>query len=173
MLKMMQEPQAAMFCEMRASSVCAMNSWCTMRSLFDRDRLHLFYTAKRHRQGLIADLGASATAPSDVEIAWARTRWVNSYKNDGGVPDAVLQRLDRPMLYHAYKWTANRSASLQVPSFAHRLHQVTTPFEEALQQDLRSPSVSSSQTIINTRLSAMGTWRGRGPKHNRAIVHNF
>ena len=162
-----------MFCEMRASSVCAMHSWCTMRSLFDRDRLHLFYTAKRHRQGLIADLGASATAPSDVEIAWARTRWVNSYKNDGGVPDAVLQRLDRPMLYHAYKWTANRSASLQVPSFAHRLHQVTTPFEEALQQDLRSPSVSSSQTIINTRLSAMGTWRGRGPKHNRATVHNF
>jgi len=167
MLEMMQQPQAAMFCEMRASSVCAMNSWCTMRSLFDRDRLHLFYTAKRHRQGLVADLGASATAPSAAEIAWARTRWVNSYKNDGGVPDAALQRLDRPMLYHAYKWKANRSASLQVPSFAHRLHQVTTPFEEALQQDLRSPSVSSSQTI-NTRLSAMGTWRGRGPKHNRA-----
>jgi hypothetical protein len=155
MLEMMQQPQAAMFCEMRASSVCAMNSWCTMRSLFDRDRLHLFYTAKRHRQGLVADLGASATAPSAAEIAWARTRWVNSYKNDGGVPDAALQRLDRPMLYHAYKWKANRSASLQVPSFAHRLHQVTTPFEEALQQDLRSPSVSSS-TVTNHKHTPFG-----------------
>ena len=134
MLNFSQEPEAAMFCEMRASSVCAMHSWCTMRSLFDRDRLHLFHTAKRQRQ-LIADLGASAAAPSLKEIHWARSRWVSSYdRSKGSVPDDALQRLDRPMLFHAYKWLQpkNLPTSPQVPSFAHRLLELTRPFAERL-----------------------------------------
>lgn len=130
MLKLSQQPQAAMFCEMRAGSVCAMNSWCTMRSLFDHDRLHLFHTASRITSGVEVDLNPSAPAWSRQEIFRARSRWIASYKSDNGVQDAVLNRLDRPMLYHAYKW--NRSASLQVPSFADRMHQVTAPFEEFL-----------------------------------------
>ena len=123
-----------MFCEMRAGSVCAMNSWCTMRSLFDHERLHLFHTASRISSGLIADLNLSAPPWSSKEIFQARSRWIESYKSDKGVQDAVLQRLDRPMLYHAYKW--NRSASHHLPSFADRMHQVTTPFEEFLSRQV-------------------------------------
>jgi len=142
-----QQPMAGMFCEMRAASVCAMHPWCTMRSLFDRDHLRLFHTAtRRGKSQQIADLDATAAAPSNAEVHLARTRWVASYNHDGGVQDAALQRLNRPMLFHAYKW--NLSASPPVLSFAHRMRHLTRPFEEALLRDASAYSRLPSPPLV-------------------------
>jgi len=118
-----------------------------MRSLFDRDHLRLFHTAtRRGKPQQIADLDATAAAPSNAEVHLARTRWVASYNHDGGVQDAALQRLNRPMLFHAYKW--NLSASPPVLSFAHRMRHLTRPFEEALLRDASAYSRLPSPPLV-------------------------
>ena len=120
-----------MFCEMRAPSVCAMQPWCRMRSLFDTpEHTRLFYTShcayndtkrkcsqrsaaiiQARRKVSAADSGdARAVA---AELASARERWVLSYLHDGGVKDAELaSHATDDMLFHAYKWE-NVSSVLQ------------------------------------------------------------
>ena len=123
MLLFSQSESGAMFCEMRAPSVCAMQPWCRMRSLFDTpEHTRLFYTShcayndtkrkcsqrsaaiiQARRKVSAADSGdARAVA---AELASARERWVLSYLHDGGVKDAELaSHATDDMLFHAYKW---------------------------------------------------------------------
>jgi hypothetical protein len=146
MVRFSKQLQGSMFCEMRAPSVCGMEAWCTMRSLFDRERLHLFFTGTRRTKNgslLIADLrGPSAASPSLSEVQRARAEWVATYiRATGGVQDAQLQKLDRPMLFHAYKWNPTcasdecRNLAALNLTFAKRLVQLTRPFAERLSNE--------------------------------------
>ena len=74
------QPEAPMFCEMRAPSVCHIESaWCTMGTLFDN----------AHQRYLFAD----------------QTRWVNTYTQR--ISRAAMEAwIDRDVLWHGYKWDA-------------------------------------------------------------------
>ena len=106
--------QGALFCEMRAPSVCAMHPWCRMRSLFDAERVHLLHTSKRltafdrgwHNGSALRERVVKSHA--DVSLYKQRERWVLSYIHDGGVMDEeLLANLSRPRLFHAYKWNSS------------------------------------------------------------------
>ena len=98
----------AMFCEMRAPTVCGMQPWCRMRSLFDEEHTHLFnvsthgYDGHRGNNSRIAP--ALEKAGINVSVYNARGFWVMSYLHDGGIPDEAFTNLNEPKLYHAYKW---------------------------------------------------------------------
>jgi len=165
MLRFSQNPKAAMFCEARASSVCAMNAWCTMRSLFDRERTHLFFTARRkhtNRALMLADLrGTSAANASISEVQYARGKWVETYIHaKGGVRDAELQKLDRPVLFHAYKWDPAcasdecRNLSASNLTFVKRLIQLTRPFAERLSNETRDAAERASMARALARAAA-------------------
>ena len=107
--------QHAMFCEMRAPSVCAANRWCRMRSFFDQAHVHLLHTASAMATRLPNVKGRVEAQHLrkgvDVKLDRARDTWVNSYVHDLESPLAVdaklaelSQNYSRPMLYHAYKW---------------------------------------------------------------------
>ena len=107
--------QHAMFCEMRAPSVCAANRRCRMRSFFDQAHVHLLHTASAMATRLPSTKGREENAMRrkgvDVKIDRAREAWVNTYVHNVDSPlaaDAKLAELSlnysRPMLYHAYKW---------------------------------------------------------------------
>eukprot|EP00320_Phaeocystis_rex_P000401 CAMPEP_0119066868 /NCGR_PEP_ID=MMETSP1178-20130426/9298_1 /TAXON_ID=33656 /ORGANISM="unid sp, Strain CCMP2000" /LENGTH=540 /DNA_ID=CAMNT_0007048497 /DNA_START=283 /DNA_END=1905 /DNA_ORIENTATION=- len=74
------QPEAAMFCEMRAPSVCHIESaWCTMGTLFD----------SKHQRYLFAD----------------QARWINTYTHR--ISRAAMEAsIDRDILWHGYKWDA-------------------------------------------------------------------
>ena len=102
-----------MFCEMRAPSVCASKPWCRMRSFFDdHQRVHLLHTASAMEAKPLSGREQSneykkLKAGLDLRLARAREKWVNSYINDGGVPEyMMLKNLSHPMLFHAYKWAS-------------------------------------------------------------------
>ena len=165
MIRFSQNPKAAMFCEARASSVCAMNAWCTMRSLFDRERTHLFFTARRkhtNRALMLADLrGTSAANASISEVQYARGKWVETYIHaKGGVRDAELQKLDRPVLFHAYKWDPAcasdecRNLSASNLTFVKRLIQLTRPFAERLSNETRDAAERASMARALARAAA-------------------
>ena len=126
--------RAAMFCEMRAASVCGMqSSWCKMRSFFDRAHMPLLYTA---REALGSNRFERAVANRNVSewaaaITLAKAKWVGTFAHDGGVPDTTLARdLSEPMLYHAYKWAPhNRSTG-----GAH--NRSARPFGELLKREM-------------------------------------
>ena len=100
----------AMFCEMRAATVCATRPWCRMRSLFDAEHAHLLHTKQRS----VSKGGAHAWAASKKRLDKVgtnyttyrkREQWTLSYLHDGGVEEEQLARnLDEEQLFHAYKW---------------------------------------------------------------------
>ena len=66
--------RGAMFCEMRAPSICAMQPWCRMRSLFDPEHIHILYSHRRV-PGLAAALRNGAAPPTgrgDPLQGWPR-----------------------------------------------------------------------------------------------------
>lgn len=74
------QAEAPMFCEMRAPSVCHIEStWCTMATLFD----------SAHQRYLFAD----------------QARWVNTY-TDRISRAAMEARMGRDIIWHGYKWDA-------------------------------------------------------------------
>ena len=102
--------RGAMFCEMRSASICAMQPWCRIQSLFVPEAVRMLYTARRI-PGLLESLrnGPRAT-PKQMELA--TRRWVLSYVHNGGVTDSMLTNLSEPMLYHAYKWASVQHENL-------------------------------------------------------------
>lgn len=93
------QKRGAMFCEMRTPSICAMHSWCKMRSFVDRVHMPLLHT---HRKAVAyVRIGGGR---SQHVVGATRNHWVGSWTRDSQVQDADLTDLSRPMLFHAYKW---------------------------------------------------------------------
>ena len=122
--------RGGMFCEMRTPSVCAMEKWCTVRSFFDDARLPLLFSSQFNgsRQ---RDVTRSTTV--------ARDRWVRSYIHDGGVSEDMLTDMHRPMLFHAFKWTA---AGENSSTFAKRLMRSSRVAHSRAPQTAHSPGAA-------------------------------
>ena len=108
----------AMFCEMRAASICAMQPWCRIRSFVDRVHMPLLFS---HRMAAKRVINGGKRSQHVVE----RTRryWVNSFLNARGVSaiqDADLHNMSEPMLFHAFKWS-NESSARNGSTYAERL----------------------------------------------------
>jgi hypothetical protein len=102
-LEFSENKRAAMFCEMRSPSICAMNSWCTMRTFFDTWHTHYFHTGHAN----IRNTTQHATAGADnSERKRAQLSWLRSYLSSTEVNDSQIMP-HKNMLYHAYKWQAN------------------------------------------------------------------
>jgi hypothetical protein len=111
--------RSAMFCELRAPSVCALqSSWCKMRSFFDSQRSPLLYTWRE-----VAEREKAHNLSDAAIVGRARHDWVLSYAHatTGGVTDDQLSNLEEPMLYHAYKWAPNATTKSQGASFQQML----------------------------------------------------
>ena len=97
--------RGAMFCEMRAASVCAMQPWCRMQGLFAPETVGMLYTARKV-PGLLETLRNGSRA-TNKQLSLAIEKWVLSYVHNGGVTESMLMaNLSEPMLYHAYKWVS-------------------------------------------------------------------
>ena len=94
-LEFSNQQRAAMFCEMRSPTICAMNSWCRMRSFFDGRLSHLFHTAGRYN---------ASHSLTKSESDNARNQWVASWAAWTQVQDTTIGSMETPMFYHAYKW---------------------------------------------------------------------
>ena len=75
-----------MFCEMRASSVCAAEKWCSMETLFD----------PHHKQYLFA----------------SQKRWVGTYANPNLTRADIEPKMHVPLLWHGYKWEKSEARTL-------------------------------------------------------------
>ena len=112
------QERGAMFCEMRAASICAMQPWCRIRSFVDRVHMPLLFS---HRMAAKRVINGGKRSQHVVE----RTRryWVNSFLNARGVSaiqDADLHNMSEPMLFHAFKWS-NESSARNGSTYAERL----------------------------------------------------
>jgi len=78
-------PEAAMFCEMRAASVCRIESqWCSMASLFDTEHQPYLFAGKQ--------------------------RWVNTWV-DRVNRSQMEARMASDVLWHGYKWENEANSS--------------------------------------------------------------
>ena len=101
--------RSAMFCEMRAASVCAMEtSWCKMRTFFDDERARLLYTYPYRTPTNMSHI---------LRLRAAKSKWVGTYSRDGGVLDSSLTNLNESMIYHAYKWSPSSNVTATQDSF--------------------------------------------------------
>ena len=108
-LSFSRQPRAALFCEMRAATICAMHPWCTMRSLFDHERQHMFYTGR-------TDQKSKGVTNKDVEFA--RNSYAGTYVQNGGVNDSAILKsahANRSLLFHAYKWQKSDNITAVFP----------------------------------------------------------